>query len=104
MNVTPGQLRIRPHHVAARRFGLEREDLVCVRFGLPDVLLFSAGGGSDVDDLEARLTESLVDQGVVADQLERGLQAADGPMQSVGQEAPDLAPRTEVAIRRANVG
>ena len=58
----------------------------------------------DVDGLKVGLTEPLVEQGVVADQREPGLQMADGLVHAAGQKAPDLSPSAEVALLGANVG
>ena len=74
MNVAPRQLGIRADQISARRFGLEREDFVRAPLDLLDVLLLPATRDPNVDVLEVSHTESLVDQGVVADQPERGFQ------------------------------
>ena len=41
-DVTPGHLNLPAHQVAARRIGLEREDLFGIRFRSPDELLLAA--------------------------------------------------------------
>jgi hypothetical protein len=101
VHVAARQPGVGTDEVSARRLGLEREDPVRAPLGFPDVLLFPTARDPDVDVLEVGLAEPLVDEGVLADQPERGLQVADGPLQAARQEAPDLAYHGAGATRPA---